>query len=216
MLNEGDTLAMAQSNKFWNKIAKKYAAQPISNPEDYQEKLNLTAQYLNEKMQVLEFGCGTGGTAVVHAPRVSQYRAIDVSDAMLDFGRAKAQQAGVGNILFEENTIEAIELEEASLDMMLGLSILHLLENKEAAIAKVYRALKPGGYFVSSTICLGESYRWLAWVAPFGRALGFMPLIRFFTGEQLRDSLRQAGFEIIHDWQPGKNRALFLIAQKPV
>ncbi len=37
------------------------------------------------------------------------------------------------------------------LDMVLGLSILHLLENKAEVMAKVHRMLKPGGVFVAST-----------------------------------------------------------------
>jgi cyclopropane fatty-acyl-phospholipid synthase-like methyltransferase len=34
-------------------------------------------------MEVLEFGCGTGSTAIVHAPHVKELRAIDISEKMI-------------------------------------------------------------------------------------------------------------------------------------
>jgi len=39
------------------------------------------------------------------------------------------------------------------------MSVLHLMEEKEGAIAKVYRLLKPGGVFATSTVCLGDSMK---------------------------------------------------------
>ncbi|EAM49492.1 hypothetical protein WH8501_27790 [Crocosphaera watsonii WH 8501] len=71
---------MTTSTKFWDKIADKYSKQPIVDEESYQKKLTVTQEYFNPDMEVLEFGCGTGGTAIIHAPYVKHIRAI------LDFG----------------------------------------------------------------------------------------------------------------------------------
>ena len=42
-------------------------------------------------MEVLEFGCGTGGTAIIHAPYVKHIRAIDISGNMIAIAKGKAE-----------------------------------------------------------------------------------------------------------------------------
>ena len=59
---------MTQSTKFWGKIADRYAKQPITDEATYQKKLQVTREYFQPEMEVLEFGCGTGSTAILHAP----------------------------------------------------------------------------------------------------------------------------------------------------
>nr|WP_309224549.1 hypothetical protein [Halomicronema sp. CCY15110] len=58
---------------------------------------------------------------------------------------------------------------------MLGLSILHLLKDKEAAIDRGYQMLKPEGIFVTSTSCLSDTMSWFKLIAPVGRLFGFFP-----------------------------------------
>ena len=41
-----------------------------------------------------------------------------------------------------------------------------------------------------------------------------MPLLNIFTIEELVESLTDAGFEIDHQWQPGKGKAVFIVARK--
>ena len=45
-------------------------------------------------------------------------------------------------------------------------------------------------------------------ILPAGRALGLFPKVRFFTPDELVESHRLAGFEILHRWQPGRKQAL--------
>jgi len=116
--------------------------------------------------------------------------------------------------MFEQSTIEGVSVPDQSLDAVLGLSILHLLENKEGAIAKVHRMLKPGGVFVTSTTCLGDSMKFFKLIAPVGKLFGLMPLLKVFTTGELSASLTDAGFEIDHQWQPGKSNAVFIVAKK--
>jgi 2-polyprenyl-3-methyl-5-hydroxy-6-metoxy-1,4-benzoquinol methylase len=102
------------------------------------------------------------------------------------------------------------------MDVVLGMSILHLLENKEAVIAKVQRMLKPGGVFVSSTACLTGTMKLLKLIVPIGRLFGFMPqVVKFFTPKELEKSLTDAGFNIDYQWQPGRGKAVFIVAKKP-
>ena len=133
---------------------------------------------------------------------------------MLEIAREKADHEGVDNVTFEELTIEGIEVPDQSLDAVLGLSILHLLENKEEAIAKVHRMLRPDGVFVTSTACIGDTMKFFKLIAPIGNFLGLMPFLDIFNTDELVTSLTDAGFEIDHKWAPGKGKAVFIVAKK--
>ena len=206
---------MTHSSRFWDRIAARYARKPVADEAAYQKKLAVTREYLRPDMEVLEFGCGTGSTAIVHAPHVKEIRAIDISEKMLEIARSKAETAGVGNVRFEQSDIDAFTAPDGTFDAVLGFSILHLLEDRNTAIVKVYRMLKPGGVLVSSTVCLGDTMKFFRLIGPIGRFLGVMPLVRVFTFQELVDSLEAAGFAIDHQWQPGKGKAAFIVAEKP-
>ena len=206
---------MGQPTKFWDRHAKGYARRPVSDQAAYERKLKLTQDYLEPDMEVLELGCGTGTTALIHAPRVKHITGVDISGGMLGIAREKATAAGVGNITFQQSDIDVFDAPEASYDVVMGHSILHLLANKEEVIAKVGRLLKPGGVFVSSTVCLKGQLRLLRFILPIGSFLGLLPMVRFFTADELEGDLTAAGFRIAHKWRPGKSKAVFIVARKP-
>ncbi len=206
---------MDQPTKFWDKIAERYSKQPIADEAAYQKKLKVTREYFRPDMEVLEFDCGTGSTAITHAPYVKHIHAIDISSKMIEFAQGKADAEKVTNVTFEQSTIEEISVSDQTLDAVLGLSILHLLDNKEEVIAKVHRMLKPGGIFVTSTACIGDTMmRFLKFIVPIGKFFGLMPLVKVFTTKELEDSLTDADFEIDYQWQPGKGKAVFIVAKK--
>ena len=205
---------MNQSAKFWDKIAEKYSKQPIADEAAYQKKLQVTQEYFKPEMEVLEFGCGTGSTAIIHASYVKHIRAIDISEEMIAIAQSKADAQNINNVTFEQLTIEELTVADETFDVVLGLSILHLLENKQKAIAKVYKMLKPGGIFITSTVCLGDTMKWFKLIAPIGKFLGFFPLIKVFKVKELATSLTDTGFAIDYQWQPGKGKAVFIVAKK--
>ncbi len=133
---------------------------------------------------------------------------------MLEIAQVKVDRERIENVTFEKATIEEIRVRDESLDAVLGLSILHLLENKEAAIAKVHRMLKPEGVFVTSTTCIGDTMKFFKIIVPVGRFFGLMPMVKVFTNGELDESLIDAGFTIEHRWQPGKGKAVFIVAKK--
>ncbi|MGD1930047.1 MAG: class I SAM-dependent methyltransferase [Leptolyngbyaceae cyanobacterium] len=206
---------MTQSTKFWDKIAEKYAKQPIADEAAYQKKLAVTRDYLRPDMEVLEIGCGTGATALLHAPYVKHIRAIDFSENMIAIAQGKAEAEHIDNVTFEQATIEDLDMPDQSRDAVLALSILHLLRDKEAAIARVYQMLKPGGIFVTSTACIGDAMGWFKLIVPIGRFLGFFPFVAVFTSQALADSLTNTGFELDYQWQPSQDKAVFIVAKKP-
>jgi ubiquinone/menaquinone biosynthesis C-methylase UbiE len=196
-------------------MANRYAAAPIADENAYQTKLAATRRLLRPDMELFEFGCGTGSTALIHAAGVRHIRAIDFSERMIEIARRKAEKASVTNIGFEVGAIESVDLAPESLDMVLGMSVLHLLKDKQAAIARVFAALKPGGYFVSSTACLAEMMPAIRCVAPLGSVLGLLPHLDVMSQSQLRSAMEASGFVVEHEWLPQKKAALFMIARKP-
>jgi len=161
-----------QAAKFWDRKAERYSARPISDEDAYEEKLRITSEYLGPEMRVLEFGCGTGSTALIHAPSVRQIHAIDVSKNMIKIARTKASAMDIRNVTFACTAIEDLELRDGSFDAVLGLNILHLLGNWREVLVQVNRFLKPGGVFVSSTFCIGDSMNFLRWILPIGTLVG--------------------------------------------
>lgn len=206
---------MPKAHKFWDRIANKYSKQPISDEDAYQHKLNITRDYLRPDMQVLEFGCGTGNTAIRHAPFVSHIHGIDISQKMLAHANDNASAAGVGNVTFEVAGIDSFQRPEQSFDMILAMNILHLLNDKDAVMSRVYKLLKPGGFFISSTTCLGENLKYLKLIAPLAKATGLLPILSFFTPAQLVQSHNDAGFELDQRWQKKRGAAVFIVAKKP-
>ena len=163
---------MDQSARFWDKIAKRYSERPIADEAAYQKKLQVTREYFRPDMKVLEFGCGTGSTAIAHARYVKHIQAIDMSLKMIEIAQGKADAKNIENVTFKHSTIDELRVPDQTLDVVMGLSILHLLDNKEEVIARVYKMLKPRGIFVSSTACIGDMMKFLKLVVPIGRFLG--------------------------------------------
>lgn len=209
------TMTDRPSTRFWDRIAARYARTPIVDEAAYQTKLSITREYMNSDMDVLEFGCGTGSTALLLAPNVRTIDAIDLSGNMIAIAQDKAEAEDITNVSFSKSAIEDFDVPNASLDMVMGMSILHLLPDRHSAIRKVFGLLKPGGTFVSSTVCLAEGYSFFRLVGPIGTALGILPILRVFSAQQLAADLTAAGFRIERQWQPGNRKAVFIVAKKP-
>ena len=92
---------MDRETKFWNKLADKYSRQSVRDEAGYQKKLEVTREYLQPDMEVLEIGCGTGSTAIAHAPYVRHVRATDLSTRMVEIAKDKARAAGIDNVTFD-------------------------------------------------------------------------------------------------------------------
>ena len=205
---------MDRETAFWNKLADKYSQRPISDEAAYQKKLDATREYFEPDMEVLEIGCGTGSTAIAHAPFVKHIRATDLSPRMIEIAKDKAKDAGIDNVTFEALSVDALDVPAAGFDAVMAHNLLHLLDGRQRAIADIHTMLKPGGVFVSSTACIGDMMLPLRLIIPVGRFLRLFPLVKVFTAAELKDSLDNAGFEIDYEWQPKKYAAAFIICRK--
>ncbi|MEE4299280.1 MAG: class I SAM-dependent methyltransferase [Pseudomonadales bacterium] len=202
--------------EFWDRIAPRYSEQPIADEQSYARKLAATRARLRPQMRVLEFGCGTGSTALEHAPHVAHVDATDVSAAMIDIGREKAERAGVTNVRFRRIGLEDFEAPDGSYDVVLALNLLHLVPDRTAALAKIRRLLKPGGLFVSSTVCLADRLWLLRPVIPVMQWLGKAPWVAFTRSEAVLREIEAAGFVPREHWTHGRASSLFVIAEAAV
>ena len=186
--------------QFWDRVAPGYSNKPVTDMESYARKLAATQALMRPNMKILEFGCGTGSTALEHAPHVAHIDATDVSAEMIAIGLNKAHSAG-----FDEST---------NYDMVLALNLIHLLKDRKAVLEKVNRLLKPGGLFISSTVCLADRMWYLRPVIPMLQWLGKAPYVEFLSAKDFLDEVAVAGFEIQEYWTHGRANSLFLIARK--
>ncbi|PKF78814.1 class I SAM-dependent methyltransferase [Vibrio sp. vnigr-6D03] len=205
---------MKEAKDFWNKSAPKYAKRPVRDEAVYQKKLEVTQSYFEQDWNILEFGCGTGTTAINHSPYVSSIIAIDISSNMLEIAKSKAEQEGVSNIEFKEGTFDQLNLTKQSFDAVLGLNVLHLMDDVDTVLAQVFDLLKPNGIFVSSTALIGQLN--IAWrlLIPLMQTLNLAPFVNRMTKDSLTEKLLKAGFDIEYEWQPGGD-SMFMIARKP-
>lgn len=199
---------------FWNKVSRKYSASPVKHPASYKKKLNATQTYLKPWMEVLEIGCGTGTTALIHAPFVRHIHAIDFSQKMVEISKGKVAETGISNVTFECKDVFDLEDQSIKYDLIMAHSILHVIDKKERVIDLIFDLLNPQGLFVISTLCLKNQPRLLKFIAPILSKLGIFPQLSFFSKESLIENLKSAGFEIEYCWEPPKPEAIFVIAKK--
>ena len=209
------TATSNSKSRVWNRMAEKYSKQPIADQESYEIKLDISRDYFTAESDVLELGCGTGSTAILHAPFVQHIHGVDISKEMIRIAQAKLGPAGITNVSFEVADVDSYT-SNTSYDAVMAMSLIHLVEDREELLARVHSLLKPGGVFISSTVCLGDGWLFRLMSPLFGlmRALGRWPMVKLFTSKRLQSEIEAAGFQIVHHWQPGKNKAVFLIARR--
>lgn len=208
---------MARGALLFNLMAESYARTPIADMEAYERKLSITRKYLKPEHKVFEFGCGTGSTALLHAPYVQHIYSTDYAKKMIAIANRNKAEQGIDNVEFAVGDITTQDIDRASYDVVLALNILHLMENVEMAIQKSWDMLKPGGYFVSSSVCMVKPPGVWGLLIPLMGLTGLFPRLKGFSKKQLLEFHTGTGFEILEEYDPDSDMAsVFLVAQKPV
>lgn len=203
--------------RFWDRAARKYAKSPIEDMAGYERTLDHVRRLLKPTDTVLELGCGTGTTALKLAPSVARLVATDISPEMIAIAREKAAAENCANVEFVVATPNAAPYPDASFDAAMAFNLLHLIEDRAAALRGVHRLLKPGGLFISKTPVLSEMGFAIRLLVPVMQAFGKAPYVGFFCAEALEREISEAGFEIIERARHGsgkKDMRTYLVARK--
>jgi arsenite methyltransferase len=97
---------------------------------------------------VLDLGCGAGTDLLIAAQmtgRSGRAIGVDMTPAMLERARASAAAMGLSNVELHETLIEALPLEDASVDVVISNGVLDLVPDKETVLDEIDRVLRPGG-----------------------------------------------------------------------
>ena len=206
---------MAQGAFFSNLTAERYAKQPVADPVSYEKKLTMTRKYFTPDTEVLEIGCGTGSTAIAHAPYVKHIDGIDYASKMVAIATEKAREAGISNTSFAVEDVDDIGNKDKRYDVVMAMNILHLLKDQASALQAIHSLLKPGGYFISSTLCAFPMPWYLSALVTIGCGLRILPPINLRSAAALKTQIEGAGFHIVEQWQHGKKvDVAFIVAQK--
>lgn len=208
---------------FWDRIARRYAARPVTDVPAYHRTLERIGTHLRPDHRVLELGCGTGTTALKLAGAVADYRGTDLSGEMIAIAQNKLDGgADVGTGANPPSNVEfaradAISALDAAgpVDVVLASSLLHLVDAPDRLVRCIHDRLPPGGLFMSKTVCLAG--RWyLRPVIVAMRAVGKAPRVTFFSVEALGGLMTDAGFEIVEQADyPARPPNRFIVAVKP-
>lgn len=202
--------------RFWDRIAQKYAADPIKDMAGYERTIARTRDWLSASHSVLELGCGTGTSALLLAPSVARIIGSDVSAAMVAIATEKASAQGCHNVSFVVGAADDAIGDEGSCDAVLAFHLLHLVADRQAAFRQIRRLLKPGGLFISKTPCLAEMNVLIRLAVPVMRMIGKAPHVSFFTAEALEHDVAAAGFTVLERARHGSGRRdprIFLVAR---
>lgn len=133
---------------------------------------------------VLDAGCGTGGTlkAIARAFPGARLNGLDISAQACDLTRHKTgASVTVGSV-------DAMPYTEGSFDVLVSCDVLGYRIDVDAAVAGFYRVLRPGGLCVINL----AAYQWM--LSYHDRAVG---QVRRFDRKEAEALLRSHGFQPI-------------------
>ena len=114
------------------------------------KRITIEKAFLRPGIQVLDLAGGTGDLAALMAPRVTPGGRVvlsDINEAMLRRGRERLLDRGVAgeNIEYCLADAETLPFEDGGFDVVTIAFGLRNVTRKEAALAEMFRVLRPGG-----------------------------------------------------------------------
>ena len=205
--------------RFWNRIARKYASDPVADLQGYETTLARVSDLLTPGSTVLEIGCGTGSTAMRLAHLSTRMVATDVSPAMLAIANEKLQREPIAQLRFELADADEPRQDPDRYDRVLAFNLLHLVDDLDRAISAAVHALRPGGLLITKTPCVAELNPLIWRVAlPVMRLVGKAPAVLCFNESRLLAAMTRQGLiieSVERHGTRGKDIRAFIVARKP-
>jgi ubiquinone/menaquinone biosynthesis C-methylase UbiE len=147
-----------------------------------------------DESTILDVPCG-GGVAfrALHPEQRLLYLAVDLDEAMLARARRRAATSELRQIEFVAADMRQLPFADASVDLCLSYSGLHMIPDPQEAVKEIGRCLRPGAELIGTTFVAEGSLRqrsifslshWTGHVSPMGTAAD---LERWLVEAQLTD-----------------------------
>ena len=134
---------------------------------------------------VLDFGCGSGENSLLLARRGARVIGVDISASLIELAKRRLQLNGVGGSRFVVGSAHDLPLRTESVDIVLGIAILHHLD-LESTAREIHRVLKTGGRAIfQEPVRDSRLVRVLRKCVPY-RAPDISPFERPLTSPELR------------------------------
>jgi len=214
---DATSAVMASKARFWNRVARKYASDPIADLDGYERTLLRVKEMLSTEYEVLEIGCGTGSTALRLAPATRRLVATDISEQMIAIACEKLASHPVPQLEFSLADADGALSEDNAFDIVLAFNMLHLVSSLSQTLKSLVKSLKPGGLLISKTPCLSEMNPFIPNIAlPLMRVVGKAPSVLCFTAAQLQSAMEKVGLDIVsveRHGSKGKDFRVFIVAR---
>ncbi len=138
------SLTPAESLRISDRTRHRYLAPPEDTAYPLEYAYWLLGDVRNQA--VLDLGCGSGSNTVLLADRGARVTGLDLSPDLVDLARQRlaVNHLTDADVRFVVGSAHAIDLPDASIDVVFGMAILHHLDLQQTA-AEVWRVLRPGG-----------------------------------------------------------------------
>jgi SAM-dependent methyltransferase len=133
-----------------------FGAEDLDGPEkvlQFENYLKMVRPYmaLTPQTRMLEIGTGTGWFPVQCARKGLRCKGLEISPQLIDHARKLAAMHRV-DVEIELGNVEESDIGDNQFDVIIGSSVFEHVEHWRLGLARVHKALKPGGvFFFSST-----------------------------------------------------------------
>jgi ubiquinone/menaquinone biosynthesis C-methylase UbiE len=137
---------------------------------------------LEPGMSALDVGCGPGRLTVPAAERVGpggRVVAFDIQEGMLRRLRKKLEANHLTNVEMVHAGAGEGKIETSAFDRAWLVTVLGEIPDRKAALAEVFRALKPGGILSITEVLPDPHYQTAATVKRLAMEAGFIEVRRF-------------------------------------
>jgi 2-polyprenyl-3-methyl-5-hydroxy-6-metoxy-1,4-benzoquinol methylase len=145
---------------------------------------------LDSRMDILDFGCGTGLLSLALAPRVRTLTGVDSSQGMLEAFAAKAARQNLANVKTQFLDLDGGDTLTGRFDLIASSMTLHHIRDINQLLHQLYNVIAPSGHLCIADLDLdgGQFHENSTGVFHPG-----------FERAALRQAFADAGFDNIRD-----------------